>query len=120
MKISDAKAVVGKEWKKLETIPAWQLDKAKSNKEVILEAQRDKMKVHFAASLNICHLKNAELEPQFQKFQGRIVLGGDNVKDDSGASAVSAEQGSSASQTAKRVDVLQDSQTVTDRQPTPL
>ena len=42
MKIPDAKAAVDKEWKKLATIPAWNLDKVKSKKEVILEAQRDK------------------------------------------------------------------------------
>ena len=42
MKISDAKAAVEKEWKKLETIPAWNLEQVKSKKEVILEAQRDK------------------------------------------------------------------------------
>ena len=39
MKITDAKAAVEREWKKLETIPAWQLDKEK-RKEVILEVQR--------------------------------------------------------------------------------
>ena len=32
--------------------------------EVILEAQRDKKKVHFATQMNICHLKNAELKPK--------------------------------------------------------
>ena len=48
MKIPDAKAAADKEWKKLETIPAWQLDKVKSKKKGILEAQRDKKKVHFA------------------------------------------------------------------------
>ena len=58
MKNPDAKAVVDKEWKKLETIPAWQLEKVKSKKEVILEAQRDKTKVHFATLMDICHLKN--------------------------------------------------------------
>ena len=40
-KIPEAKAAVDKEWKKLETFPAWQLDNVKSKKEVILEAQRD-------------------------------------------------------------------------------
>ena len=73
MKIS-AKAAVDKEWKKLETIPAWQLEKVKSKKEVILEAQRDKKKVHSATLMDICHLKNAELEPNFQKRKGRVVL----------------------------------------------
>ena len=37
MKIPDAKAVVDKEWKKLETIPAWDVRKVKSKKEVINE-----------------------------------------------------------------------------------
>ena len=43
MKIPEAKAAMDKEYKKkLETIPAWQLDKVKSKKEVFLGAQRDK------------------------------------------------------------------------------
>ena len=108
MKILDAKAEVDKEWKKLKTIPAWRLEKVKSKKEVILEAQRDKKKVHFATWMDICHLKNTELEPKLQKYKGRVVLRGDNVKDDSGANAVFTEQGSSASQmtAAKVMDVI--------------
>ena len=109
MKISDAKAAaVDKEWKKLETIPACQLDKVKSEKKVILEAQRDKKKVHFATLMDICHLKNAELEPKCQKYKGRVVLRGDIVKEDSGACAVFTEPGSSASRmtAAKVMDVI--------------
>ena len=60
MKIPGAKAAVDLEWKKLETIPACQLVNVKSKKEVTLEAQRDKNKVHFATLMDICHLKNAE------------------------------------------------------------
>ena len=48
--------------------------------------------------MDICHLKNAELEPKHQKYKGRVPLRGDIVKDDSGAHAVFTEQGSSASQ----------------------
>ena len=59
MTIPEAKAAVDKEWKKLETIQAWQLEKVKSKKEVILEAQRDNKKVHFATLMDICHLENA-------------------------------------------------------------
>ena len=62
--------------------------KTKSKKEVILEAQRDKNKVHVATLVEICHLKNAELEPKLQKYEGRVVLRGDKIKDDSGAYAV--------------------------------
>ena len=51
-------------------------------------------KVHFARLMDTCHLKNAKLEPKLQKYKGRVVLSGDIVKDDSGAT----EQGSSASQ----------------------
>ena len=69
MKIPDAKAAVEKWWKKLETIPAWQLEKVKSKKEVILEAQRDKKKVHFATLTDICHVKKPEFEPKFQKYR---------------------------------------------------
>ena len=41
--------------------------KVKSKKEVILEARRDKKKVHFATPMDICHVKNPELEPKLQK-----------------------------------------------------
>ena len=44
--------------------------------------------MHFASLLDICHLKNSELEPQFQNNKGRIVLGGGIAKDASGSYAV--------------------------------
>ena len=60
--------------------------------------------VHFASLMDLCHLKNSELEPKHQKYKGRVVLRGDIVKDDSGSYAVFTEQGSSASQmTAAKV-----------------
>ena len=85
-------------------ISAWNLTKVRSKKEVINEARTKGAKVHFASLMDICHLKNAELEARHQKYQGRAVLRGDVVKDDSGTCAVSTEQGSSASQmTAAKV-----------------
>ena len=88
-----------KEWEKLEKIPAWDLTKARSKKQVIDEARTNGAKVHFAS-----HLKNAELEAKHQKYKGRARLRGDIVKDDSGSYAVFTEQGSSASQmTAAKV-----------------
>ena len=92
------KAPVDKEWKKLETIPDWQLDKVKSKKEVILEAQRDKKQSPiWYADGHMSLPKSAELEPKLQMYKGRVVLRGDIVKDGFGASAVFTEQGSSAS-----------------------
>ena len=58
--------------------------------------------------MDLCHLKNAELEAKHQKYKGRVVLRGDIVKDNSGSYAVFTEQGSSASQmtAAKIMDII--------------
>ena len=97
-----------KEWEKLEKISAWNLTKVRSKKEVIDEARSADATVHFASLMDICHLKNAELEAEHQKYKGRVVLRGEIVKDDSGSYAVFTEQGSSASQmtAAKIMDII--------------
>ena len=107
MSIPAAKAAVDKEWEKLEKISAWNLTKVRSKKEVIDEARTKGAIVHFASLMDICHLKNAELETKHQKYKGRVVFRGDIVKDDSGSYAVFTEQGSSASQmtAAKVMDI---------------
>ena len=107
MKIPAAKAAVDQEWEKLEKIPAWHLTKVRSKKKVIDEARTKGAKVHFA-SMDICHLKNAELEAKHKKYKGRVVFRGDIAKDDSESSAVFTEQGSSASQmtAAKVMDII--------------
>ena len=94
MKIPAAKAAVDKEWEKLEKISAWNLTKVRSKKEVIDEARTNGAKIHFASLMDLCHLKNAELEAKHQKHKGRIVLRGDIGKDDSGSYAVFTELGS--------------------------
>ena len=108
MTIPAAKAAVDKEWEKLEKISAWNLTKVRSKKEVIDEVRTKGAKVHFASLVDICHLKNAELEAKHQKYKGRVVLRGDIVKDDSGSYAVFTEQGSSSSQmtAAKVMDII--------------
>ena len=75
---------------------------------MIDEARTKGAKVHFASLMDICHLKNAELDAKHQKYKGRVVLRGDIVKDDSGSCAVFTEQGSSASQmtAAKVMDII--------------
>ena len=58
--------------------------------------------------MDICHLKKSELEPNFQKHKGRVVLRRATVKNDSGSYAVFSEQSSSASQmtAAKVMDII--------------
>ena len=93
---------------KIPKIPAWNLTKVRSKKEVIDEARTKGVKVHFASLMDICHLKNAELKTKHQKYKGRVVLQCDIKKDDSGSCAVFTEQGSSASQmtAAKIMDII--------------
>ena len=55
---------------KLEKISAWNLAKGKSQKQVIDEARTAGATVHFASLMDICHLKNAELEAKHQKYKG--------------------------------------------------
>ena len=108
LKIPDEKAAVEIEWEKLEKIPARLLTKVKKKKEVIEEARNKGRQVQFALLMDSCHLENSELEPQYEKYKGRVVLRGDIVKDDSGFYAVCTEQGSSASQmtSAKVKDII--------------
>ena len=108
LKIPAAKAAVDKAWEKLAKILAWNLAKVKSKKQVIDEAKTKGAKVHFASLMDICHLKNAELEAKHQKYKGRVVLRGDIAKDNSGSYAVYTKQGSSASQmtAAKIMDII--------------
>ena len=118
MKIPAAKAAVVKEWEKLEKIPAWDNPKVSNKFEVIDEGRKEGRKVHFASLMDICHLKNAELETKHLKYKGRVVLRGDIVKNDSGSYAVFTEQGSSASQVtaAKVMDSSPDVQGAQDKQ----
>ena len=64
---------------------------------MIDEARTKGATVHFASLMDICHLKNAELEAKHQKYKGPLVLRVHVVKDDPGSCAVFIEQGSSAS-----------------------
>ena len=61
-KIPDADAAVAKECEKPEEIPAWQMTKVRNKNEVIAEARIEGRTVHFASLVDLCHLKNSELE----------------------------------------------------------
>ena len=85
MKIPDAKAAVEKIMGKFSETSGMAADESpKQKKKMIEEARNEGRKVHFAPLMDICHLKNSEVEPKFQKYKGRVVLRGDTVKDDPG------------------------------------
>ena len=58
--------------------------------------------------MDLCFLKHAELEEALQKYKGRVVFRGDQVKDETGAMAVFTEQAASASSmsAAKFLDAI--------------
>ena len=62
MKIPAAKAAVDKEWKNWGKFRRGTFTKVRSKKEVIDEARTNAAKVHFASLMDLCHLKNVELE----------------------------------------------------------
>ena len=94
-------------------------DERERNKmEVIADARNKGITVHFASLMDLCHLKNLELESQFQMYEGREVVRSDIVKDDSGSYAVFTEQGSSASQITPAIvmDIFRDLPDAQDKQ----
>ena len=95
--IPEAREAVGKELDKLEKIPAWNVKQVREREYVKRESQRTGIPVHFAELMCLCFLKNAELEKALQKYKGRCVLRGDNIRDKDGVQTVFAEQGASAS-----------------------
>ena len=57
--------------------------------EVVLEAQnRENNRSFCNAEGHLSSQKNTELETEYQKYKGRVVLRGDSVKDDAGSCAV--------------------------------
>ena len=107
-KIPAAKAAVDSEWDAHAAKKTWNIERVKPRAEVIKEAKAKNMSVHFGTLMDLCHLKHAELDVQHQKYKGRVVFRGDQVKDETGFYAVFTEQGASASQmvAAKFLDSL--------------
>ena len=115
---SAASAAVEKSWENLKKIPAWQLTKVRNKKEVIDEARNKGTKLHFASFMDLCHLKNSELEPRFQSTRAESCSEMTLKKMIQDPRSVFTEQGSSASQitAAKSWTLYQDYWDVQDKQ----
>ena len=81
MKIPDAKKAVDAEWAAHVQKKTWNADRVRPKAEVIAEAQKKNMSVHFGRLMDLCHLKHAELHQSVQKYKGRVVFRGDQGKD---------------------------------------
>jgi hypothetical protein len=100
--IPAARKAVDDEWEKLgpRGRRAWVLESVQPKAKVIADAKKNGVTVHFANLMDLCHVKNSELPEAMRKFKGRLVLRGDNVKDEDGFYAAFSEQGTSASNLA--------------------
>ncbi len=65
--------------------------------DVIDEAKRLNKQIHIGRLFDICVGKSSELEQKRRKYKGRVVFGGNNVRDEFGLAAAFPEMGSGAS-----------------------
>ena len=93
MKIPDARAAIDKEWDKLEQRQAWVLKGVREKSEVAAEAKKTGSTGHFGNLMALCHIKHSELPKHLQKYKGRVVFRGDDVRDESGYLAVFLSKG---------------------------
>ena len=107
-KIPDAKVAAEKEREKLKKCQHGSSRQSETKKTWSTKPKKKCKTVHCASLMDLCHLKNSELEPKHQKYEGRVVLRGNTVKADSGAYAVFTDQSSSASQMAAALRDYQD------------
>ena len=77
MRIPSARKAVDDEWQAHEQKKTWNINKVRPKAEVIAEAEKKNVSVHFGRLMDLCHLKHAELSPELQKYKGRVVFRGD-------------------------------------------
>ena len=70
----EAKAALEMKRTKLRKLPACDKSKVTSNAEVTRRGKLEGKKILFATVMDLCHLKNSELERKFQRYRGRVVF----------------------------------------------
>ena len=98
------------EWNKLRRIKCWDETTVREKADVIAEYKRTGRKAHFARLFEICVEKGSELPEGHpgRKFKGRVVVQGNNVKDEGYTQAIFAELSScpSTMQAGKSCDAF--------------
>ena len=61
MKIPEAKKAIDAEWAAHAQKKTWNANRVRPRAEVIAEANKKKVSVHFGRLMDLCHLKHAEL-----------------------------------------------------------
>ena len=81
------------EWHKLDLKEAFLLDTVRSREDIEAEALRAKKKVHFGELMELCHEKHSVLPESLRSYKGRVVIRGDQVRDESGFTPCSRNKG---------------------------
>ena len=86
-----------KEWDKLRAQGGWDESKVRPWSEVKAEAKRTGATIHVGRIFDICVEKNSELPPSDprRKYKGRVVFGGNDVRDQNAEAALCQDLGSS-------------------------
>ena len=106
--IPEAKAALDAEFAKLEGKSTWDMSSVREKDDVVKEARQKGTDVHFGDIMPLVFLKNAQLSEDQQKYKGRVVFRGDNIRDQDGCLAIFTEQGTSSSHlsAAKILDAI--------------
>ena len=80
MKIPDAKAAMDKDMGKTRETASAAIIQSNEQKRSRSGSTKKENVSPFATLMDICHIKNAELEPKYQKYRGRVVLRGNIVE----------------------------------------
>merc|ERR1712015_382711 len=83
-----AMQAVHEEADKLVGAGTWDLESVVEYDDLRAQARRSGQKTHFGNLMTICSLKFAEVAESMQKYKGRIVFRGDDVRDEFGAAAI--------------------------------
>ena len=86
-KIDKAGAAVQKEWDQLAALPAWGTKGVQEYFVVAERASRTGKTIYFCRLFPLCHIKHSELSPEHHVHKGRVVLGGNNNRDEHGVQA---------------------------------
>ena len=103
MLFRSARKALDADWSKLQNeMKAWDLNSVCERADVIARCKKEKKSCHFGTLMTLCHEKHSELQrPEEKKeYKGRVVLRGDQIRDETGYFAVFSEQGTSASHLA--------------------
>ena len=84
-----------KEWDRLRDKKVWDETRPREWRDVRREADSRGQTVHMGYLFGICVEKNAELDPKFRKYKGRVVFQGNRVVNQNYDAAIFQDLGSS-------------------------